>query len=278
MDVALRYLGLGTRAAHRIETDAQGRLLPERLRELLATLDGPTLVCAQAGNVNTGAFDPMDAVGDAVRDHPNAWLHVDAAFGLWARASRALAPLAMGVDKADSWATDAHKWLNVPYDCGVAIVRHRQDHRDAMTSSAAYLMQTKGEERDAVDWTPEFSRRARGVPTYATLRTLGRQGIEALLDGSCTAARAFAQALSAEPGVAVLNEVVLNQVLVRFGDDDAVTRAVVSAVQADGTCWLSGTTWHGVAAMRISVSNWQTGADDVARSVEAILRAFRGLR
>ena len=278
VDVALRYLGLGTRAAHRIETDAQGRLLPERLRELLATLDGPTLVCAQAGNVNTGAFDPMDAVGDAVRDHPNAWLHVDAAFGLWARASRALAPLAMGVDKADSWATDAHKWLNVPYDCGVAIVRHRQDHRDAMTSSAAYLMQTKGEERDAVDWTPEFSRRARGVPTYATLRTLGRQGIEALLDGSCAEARAFAQALSAEPGVAVLNEVVLNQVLVRFGDDDAVTRAVVSAVQADGTCWLSGTTWHGVAAMRISVSNWQTGADDVARSVEAILRAFRGLR
>ena len=278
VDVAQRYLGLGTRAAHRVETDAQGRLLPERLRELLATLDGPTLVCAQAGNVNTGAFDPMDAVGDAVRDHPNAWLHVDAAFGLWARASRALAPLAMGVDKADSWATDAHKWLNVPYDCGVAIVRHRQDHRDAMTSSAAYLMQTKGEERDAVDWTPEFSRRARGVPTYATLRTLGRQGIEALLDGSCAAARAFAQALSAEPGVAVLNEVVLNQVLVRFGDDDAVTRAVVSAVQADGTCWLSGTTWHGVAAMRISVSNWQTGADDVARSVEAILRAFRGLR
>jgi glutamate/tyrosine decarboxylase-like PLP-dependent enzyme len=203
---------------------------------------------------------------------------VDGAFGLWARASRALAPRAAGMERADSWATDAHKWLNVPYDCGVAVVRHRQDHHDAMTSSAPYLEQTQGLERDAVDWSPEFSRRARGVPTYATLRTLGRRGVEALIDRCCAAARAIADALAAEPGVAVLNEVVLNQVLVRFGDDDATTRAVVAAVQAEGTCWLSGTQWHGQAAMRISVSNWQTGAEDAARSAEAILRAFRGLR
>ena len=278
VDVALRYLGIGTRSAHRVEADAQGRMRPDRLRELLSTLEGPVLVCAQAGNVNSGAFDPLDAVADVLQDRQNAWLHVDGAFGLWARASHALAPLASGMQRADSWATDAHKWLNVPYDCGVAIVRHRQDHHDAMTSSAPYLEQKKGLERDAVDWSPEFSRRARGVPTYATLRTLGRKGMEALLDRCCDAARTMATTLAAEPGVEVLNEVVLNQVLVRFGGDDATARAVVAAVQADGTCWLSGTQWHGMAAMRISVSNWQTGADDAARSADAILRAYRGLR
>ena len=278
VDVALRYLGIGTRSAHRVEADAQGRMRADRLRELLATLAGPVLVCAQAGNVNSGAFDPLDDIADILVDRPDAWLHVDGAFGLWARASRALSPLASGMQRADSWATDAHKWLNVPYDCGVAMVRHRQDHHDAMTSSAPYLEQKRGLERDAVDWSPEFSRRARGVPTYATLRALGREGVEALLDRCCAAARAMAAALAAEPGVGVLNDVVLNQVLVRFGDDDATTRAVVAAVQADGTCWLSGTQWHGMAAMRISVSNWQTGADDAARSAEAILRAFRGLR
>ena len=277
VDVALRYLGFGTRRALRVDTDGQGRMRADRLRDLLATRSGPTLVCAQAGNVNTGAFDPLDAITDVTRAH-GAWLHVDAAFGLWARASRARASLAAGAEHADSWATDAHKWLNVPYDCGLAIVRDAQAHRDAMTSAAPYLVQTLGPERDAVDWTPEFSRRARGVPVYATLAALGRQGVESLVDRCCDAASGFAHGLSGEPGVRVLNEVVLNQVLVRFGDDDALTRRVVADVQDQGVCWLSGTTWHGQAAMRISVSNWQTGADDVRRSVESILQAYRGLR
>ncbi|HEY9400936.1 MAG TPA: aminotransferase class V-fold PLP-dependent enzyme, partial [Luteimonas sp.] len=163
IDVALRYLGLGTRALHRVDTDAQGRMRADRLREVLATLDGPTIVCAQAGNVNTGAFDPLREIGE-VANARGAWLHVDGAFGLWARASRAHRALADGIELADSWATDAHKWLNVPYDCGVAIVRHAEEHRAAMTSAAAYLIQTGGAERDAVDWVPEFSRRARGIP------------------------------------------------------------------------------------------------------------------
>ncbi|QNP40567.1 pyridoxal phosphate-dependent decarboxylase family protein [Lysobacter solisilvae (ex Woo and Kim 2020)] len=277
IDVAMRYLGFGTRALHRVESDAQGRMLPGRLREVLETLEGPVIVCAQAGNVNTGAFDPLREIGEITRTH-GAWLHVDGAFGLWARASESLRAAADGIELADSWATDAHKWLNVPYDCGVAIVRSAQDHRTAMTSVAAYLIQTGGLERDAVDWVPEFSRRARGVPVYATLRTLGRDGVAALVDRCCDRARRMAAALGAEPGVRILNDVVLNQVLVRFGDDDDITRAVVSGVQAEGTCWLSGTTWHGLGAMRISVSNWATSEDDAARSVDAILRVYRAVR
>jgi len=276
VDVALRYLGFGTRGVHRVESDAQGRMRADSLRDMLATLDGPVIVCAQAGNVNTGAFDPLREIG-AIVNGRGAWLHVDGAFGLWARASGSRRALAEGMELADSWATDAHKWLNVPYDCGLAIVRHADAHREAMTSAAAYLIQTHGAERDAVDWVPEFSRRARGVPVYATLRTLGQDGVAALVDDCCDRARQFAGLLSAEPGVRVLNEVVLNQVLVRFGDDDAVTRAVVAGVQADGTCWLSGTTWHGLGAMRISVSNWSTSGDDIRRSADAVLRVFRAL-
>jgi glutamate/tyrosine decarboxylase-like PLP-dependent enzyme len=276
IDVALRYLGLGTRALHRVDTDAQGRMRADRLRELLATLDGPTIVCAQAGNVNTGAFDPLREIGEAANAR-GAWLHVDGAFGLWARASRTHRALADGIELADSWATDAHKWLNVPYDCGVAIVRHAEDHRAAMTSAAAYLIQTGGAERDAVDWVPEFSRRARGIPVYATLRTLGREGVEALIDRCCARARQVGELLAAEAGIELLADVVLNQVLVRFDDDDATTRSVVTGVQDDGTCWLSGTTWHGKAAMRISVSNWATSEEDAARSAAAIVRVFRSL-
>ena len=167
--MALRYLGFGTRIQKRVESDAQGRMRADKLRELMAMLEGPTIICAQAGNVNTGAFDPLREIGEIARAH-GAWLHVDGAFGLWARTSAAQRALADGMELADSWATDAHKWLNTPYDCGVAIVRHAQDHHDAMTSSAAYLIQTQGPERDAVDWVPEFSRRARGIPVYATLR------------------------------------------------------------------------------------------------------------
>lgn len=277
IDVALRYLGLGTRSAQRVETDAQGRMRPDRLRELLATLDGPVIVCAQAGNVNTGAFDPLREIGEIAREH-GAWLHVDAAFGLWARASARHRALADGIELADSWATDAHKWLNVPYDCGVAMVRHVEDHRVAMTSAAAYLIQTRGEERDAVDWVPEFSRRARGVPVYATLRALGRDGVQDLVDRCCARARQMADALAREDGVRLLNEVTLNQVLVRFGDDDELTRAVIEGVQREGTCWLGGTTWQGLGAMRISVCNWATTEDDAARSAAAIVKVYRSLR
>lgn len=277
IDVAMRYLGLGTNAIRRVPTDAQGRMRADRLRELLDTLEGPTIVCAQAGNVNTGAFDPLGEIAQVTKAH-GAWLHVDGAFGLWARASRRHRALADGIELADSWATDAHKWLNVPYDCGVAIVRDADAHRRAMTSTAAYLVQTQGAERDAVDWAPEFSRRARGVPVYATLRALGREGVEDLVDRCCARARQMAEILAAEDGVRILNEVVLNQVLVRFGDDDELTRNVIAGVQQEGTCWLGGTIWHDQAAMRISVSNWDTSQEDAARSAAAILRVFRTLR
>ena len=277
VDVALRYLGLGTGALVAIESDEQGRMRADRLREVLPTLAGPVIVVAQAGNVNTGAFDPLREIGELARER-GAWMHVDGAFGLWARASEERCALADGIELADSWATDAHKWLNVPYDSGVAIVRHADDHRDAMTSTAAYLIQTRGAERDAVDWVPEFSRRARGIPVYATLRALGRDGVADLVDRCCARARQFAQLLSADPNVRILNDVVLNQVLVRFGDDDELTRAVTTGVQQDGTCWASGTTWHGLAAMRISVSNWATSEEDVEVSAAAMLRVFRRLR
>jgi len=273
VDVAMRYLGFGTRALLRVETDGQGRMRVDRLRRLLDNLSGPTIICAQAGNVNTGAFDPLQEIAAIAREH-SAWLHVDAAFGLWARASRALRPLADGIELADSWATDAHKWLNVPYDCGVAIVRHPEDHRASMTTTAAYLVQTSGVERDAVDWVPEFSRRARGITVYAALRSLGRDGVEELVDRCCARARQIADLLRSAPGVQVLNDVVLNQVLVRFGDSDEVTRRVVSGVQQEGTCWLGGTTWQDLAAMRISFSNWATSEEDVRRSADAIVKVF----
>ena len=273
IDVAMRYLGFGTRHLLRVETDGEGRMRADRLRRLLDNLSGPTILCAQAGNVNTGAFDPLREIGEIAREH-GAWLHVDSAFGLWARASRELGHLADGIELADSWATDAHKWLNVPYDNGVAIVRHAEDQRAAMTSTAAYLVQTQGLERDSVDWVPEFSRRGRGITVYATLRALGRSGVETLVDRSCARARQMADVLRRAPGVEILNDVVLNQVLVRFGGDDELTRRVIAGVQQEGTCWLGGTTWQEKAAMRISVSNWSTTEEDAVRSAEAILRVF----
>jgi glutamate/tyrosine decarboxylase-like PLP-dependent enzyme len=283
VDVAMRYLGFGTRALLRVEADGQGRMRADRLRRLLENLTGPTIICAQAGNVNTGAFDPLREIAEAAREHAERtqshapWLHVDGAFGLWARANRDLAHLADGMELADSWATDAHKWLNVPYDCGIAIVRHREDHRASMTSTAAYLVQTGGIERDAVDWVPEFSRRARGIPVYAALRFLGREGVAELIGRNCAQAKQFAALLRNQPGVEVLNDVVLNQVLVRFGDDDEITRAVIAGVQKEGTCWLGGTTWQGRAAMRISISNWSTTKEDVEMSAAAILRVASGV-
>ena len=272
---ALRFLGLGAGRAVRVAVDGQGRMLPSALAKALAGLLGPTLVCAQVGNVNTGAIDPMEPIADACAAH-GAWLHVDGAFGLWAAATPALRPAVAGVARADSWATDAHKWLNVPYDSGLARVKDARAHRAAMTVSAAYLIQQEGDAaRDAVDWGPEFSRRARGFALYAQLRALGREGVARLVEHSCALARRAAQGLAAIPGAQVLNEVTLNQVLARFspaqgGDADAFTRKVVEAVQAEGTCWLSGSTWRGQAVMRLSVSGQDTTEADVDRSVAAI--------
>jgi glutamate/tyrosine decarboxylase-like PLP-dependent enzyme len=278
---ALQMLGLGGERVKRVATDGQGRMVAESLRQVLAGCKGPLIVCAQAGNVNTGAFDPLQEIADLTHER-GGWLHVDGAFGLWAAASSQLAPLLRGAGDADSWATDGHKWLNVPYDSGIVIVRDRDSHRAAMTISAAYLVQTEGRERDPFDYVPEFSRRARGFTVWAALRSLGRQGVRELVERCCGHARRFAERLGAEPGAVILNDVVLNQVLVRFsrpgaGDEatDALTRDVIARVQADGTCWLGGTTWHGMAAMRISVSNWSTTEADVEASTEAILRAYR---
>jgi len=241
------------------------------LRRVMADVRGPVIVCAQAGNVNTGAIDPLREICEIAHER-DAWVHVDGAFGLWGCASRDRRPLLDGVDLADSWATDAHKWLNVPYDNGIIIVRDTAAHRASMTVTAAYLEQTDGVERDEVDWVPEFSRRARGFPVYAALRHLGRRGVESLVDRLCARARQFAEILGRDERVKILNDVVLNQVLVRFSDSDEVTRQTITRVQRDGTCWLAGTTWHNMAAMRISVSNWATSEEDVERSAAAILR------
>ena len=276
IDVALRYLGLGSGRVRVVPADDQGRMDAAALPEVLAALKGPTIVCAQAGNVNSGAFDPLPAICAAGHDH-GAWVHVDGAFGLWAGASPALRHLVAGVEQADSVATDAHKWLNVPYDSGLVFVAHPAAHRAAFSTVAGYLTPGEAGERDPDAYTPEFSRRARGFPVWAALRSLGRSGVAAMIERGCGQARRFADALAAADGVEVLNEVVLNQVLVRFpdpgGDTDGRTREVIRRVQAGGTLWLGGTTWHGMAAMRISVSNWSTTDADVDRSVAAILQA-----
>jgi glutamate/tyrosine decarboxylase-like PLP-dependent enzyme len=284
--VSLQMLGLGRNHVHRVAADGQGRMRADALRETLADVrDRPVLVCAQSGNVNTGAFDPLPEIVAAVRGLPNAWLHVDGAFGLWAAATPALRHLTAGLADADSWTTDAHKWLNVPYDSGIAIVRDAAAHHAAMTLGAAYYVETAGGERDPYNWVAESSRRARGFPIYAALRQLGRDGLAEMIDRCCALARRMADGLRDAPGVTILNDVVLNQVLIRFAPPvasedaasadaaaDMFTREVIAAVQADGTCWLGGTTWHGLAAMRISVSNWSTTEADADLSVAAILR------
>jgi glutamate/tyrosine decarboxylase-like PLP-dependent enzyme len=274
VDRALRFLGLGTGAIETVAVDARGAMRADALRTALDGGDGrPTIVVVQAGNVNTGAIDPLDDVCAAARE-AGAWVHVDGAFGLWAAASPSRRHLVAGAELADSWATDAHKWLNVPYDCGIAIVRDAEAHRAATSSTAAYIPQISGGPREPIDWTPEFSRRARGVAVYATLRALGREGVAELVDRLCACAEQFAERLGASDGFEVLAQG-LNQVLVRVGDDDALTAATLAAVQADGTCWPSGTEWHGRGCIRLSVSNWQTTAIDVDRSVEALVRAAR---
>ena len=273
IDRALRLLGMGTGSIVAVPMDGQGRMIVPALAQALAGSDGPTIVCAQAGSVNTGAIDPMGEICDLAH-RSGAWVHVDGAFGLWAAASPRLRPMLAGVERADSWAMDAHKWLNVPYDSGLVLCAHPAAHRAAMGVRASYLVHAEGGERDALEYNPEHSRRARGFAVYAAIRALGGTGIADLVERSCALARRFADRLSAA-GVEVLNEVVLNQVLVRFhaagGDHDAYTRRVLDLLQNDGTCWMSGTTWNGMAAVRISVSNWSTDQDDVDRSVAAIM-------
>ena len=279
IESSLRMLGLGDEWIKIVPSDSQGRMDPVELRRTLERVNGPSIVCAQAGNVNTGAFDPFGEIAPAVRAR-EGWLHVDGAFGLWAAASPALKHHLTGVALADSWAVDAHKWLNVPHDCGIAITNHPEAQRSSMTVGAPYLIKKGKTERDPLDWVPESSRRARGFTVYAALKTLGRRGLADLVERCCRHARLMAERLSRAERIEILNEVVLNQVLVRFvppsgADATRFTDAVISRVQRDGTCWAGGTTWHGLRAMRISVCNWSTSEADIERSAEAILKAAR---
>jgi glutamate/tyrosine decarboxylase-like PLP-dependent enzyme len=269
--LALRLLGLGSARVRRIPADAQGRMRADHLAVALRETSGPCIVCAQAGNVNTGAFDPLPAIADATKEH-GGWLHVDGAFGLWATASVKYAHLVHGIERADSVASDAHKWLNVPYDCGVVFCADEAAHRSAMSLAAAYIIAT-GTERDPHEYVPEESRRARAIPVYAALRSLGRRGLGEMIERNCRQARRFGVALRAA-GFDVLNDVILNQVLLSFGTAEQ-TQATIAAIQQEGTCWCGGTVWQGRTAMRISVSNWSTTDDDVERSIDAIIRCAR---
>jgi glutamate/tyrosine decarboxylase-like PLP-dependent enzyme len=263
---SLGLLGLGRNRVIKVPVDSEGRMRADAI----PTLSGPTIVCVQAGNVNTGAFDPFPEICE--RAHAfDAWVHVDGAFGLWATTATSTSPLAAGLAGADSWATDFHKWLNVPYDSGIAIVRDADALRAAMAITADYL--PTSEFRNPSDFTPELSRRARGVEVWAALRSLGRAGVAELIERNCRQARRFAAGLQAA-GFKILNDVVLNQVLVSFGDA-ATTNRVVAEIQADGTCWCGGTVWQGHTAMRISISSWATTDADVERSLEAIIRIAR---
>jgi glutamate/tyrosine decarboxylase-like PLP-dependent enzyme len=273
IDMALRYLGFGSGRVRVVPVDEKGRMRADELARMIAECENPPIVCAQIGDVNSGAIDPVGDICDVAHQH-GAWVHVDGAFGLWAAASPALRPLVAGVEKADSWATDAHKWLNVPYDCGIVFMTRPEAHRAAMLNErAGYLPAERAGERDAIEWVPDFSRRARSLPVWAALRTLGRSGVADLVERCCAFTRRFAEQLAEIPGVELLNDVVLNQLLVRFGGSDAITKDVIARVQASGECWFAGTVWQGVSAMRVSVVNWQTTESDVDRSVEAIRTA-----
>lgn len=260
---SLGLLGLGRDRAVQVPVDSQGRMIADAV----PAVDGPTIVCTQVGNINTGAFDPVAEICGAVRP-AGAWVHVDGAFGLWAAAVPAMRHRLAGIEEADSWATDAHKWLNVPYDSGVAITRDVAALKSAMAITADYLP-TDTEHRNPSDFTPELSRRARGADIWAAIRSLGRNGVEDLIARCCLHARRFAEGLG-DAGFEILNDVVLNQVLVSFGDDRTTGR-VIEAIQRDGTCWCGGTVWQGRRAMRISVCNWSTTAEDVETSLEAMI-------
>ncbi len=261
---ALGLLGLGRNRVVKVPVDSQGRMRPEAI----PVLTSPAIICTQVGNVNTGACDPVGEICQRARAS-SAWVHVDGAFGLWAAAAPSLANLTAGMESADSWATDAHKWLNVPYDSGLAFVRHPNALRAAMAVTAAYFP-TASDHRNPSDYTPELSRRARGVEVWAALRSLGRSGLTELIERTCRHARQFARELKAA-GYEILNEVVMNQVLVSFGDAET-THRVIAGIQANGTCWCGSTAWQGQTAMRISVSSWATTDADVERSLAAMLQ------
>lgn len=287
VDKALRILGFGHATPRRVPTDDNARILPDALAEMVAETDGPLIVCGQAGEVNTGGIDRFREIGGILdrarteRPPGGVWLHVDGAIGLWALASDRLRPHFAGIERADSWSTDAHKWLNTPYDCGIAITARPDAHRRALTLRADYLPEG-GEVRNPIDWNPEMSRRARATAVYATIRALGRTGVIELVERNVAMARRYAESLSPEEGVEILNEVELNQVLVRFrdGSGDATTHtpAVLTEVQRSGVAFPTGTAWGGEPAIRISVSNWMTDADDVDTTVAALLEAHRRLR
>lgn len=275
--LTLRMLGFGARRVHVADADRQGRMRPDKLAEVLRDLDGPRIVCLQAGNVNSGAFDPFEELVPLAHEH-GAWVHVDGAFGLWAAAAPGTRALTSGMAGADSWAADAHKWLQIPYDCGVVAVRDRGAQQRAMGSTASYLPQE--ERRNPADYAPELSRRARGIAVWAMLKALGRAGLAEMIERHCAVARHIAERLAQEPGLTVLNEVVLNQVVLACGDEgdpeaDLGTRATLAAVQAEGTCYPSAGHWRGRAAMRISVCSGPVTLEDGARSAEAIIAAWR---
>jgi glutamate/tyrosine decarboxylase-like PLP-dependent enzyme len=268
VDLALRYLGLGRPTA--VAADEQGRIVPAALRSALEAVDGPTIVALQAGNLHSGSFDPFAACIELAHQH-GAWVHVDGAFGLWAAATPSLRHLVDGVDGADSWGTDAHKTLNTPYDCGIAIVRDPVPLRSAVTMRASYLIHAS-DKGDPLDKAPELSRRARGVPVWAALKSLGRSGVADLVDGLHANARAIADGIAEIPGAEILNEVVYTQVSVSFGSDER-TAEVTDRLLASGVAWMSGSRWRNRTVLRVSVSNWSTDAEDVAASVAAVRAA-----
>jgi glutamate/tyrosine decarboxylase-like PLP-dependent enzyme len=266
---ALGVIGFGRKRVVKVPVDSQGRMRADQLPKIA----GPTIVCVQVGNVNSGACDDVKTIGRIAREQ-GAWVHVDGAFGLWARVAPSRAYLVDGVERADSWATDAHKWLNVPYDSGVAFVRDKDALRKSMAVSAEYLP-TETVNRNPSDYTPELSRRGRGADIWAALRSLGKKGVSDMIEANCRQARRFGEALS-KAGCKVLNEVVLNQVVVQFGDAER-TRKVIAAIQRDGTLWAGETVWQGQVAMRISVSCWATTDADVEKSIETIVRLSRSV-
>jgi glutamate/tyrosine decarboxylase-like PLP-dependent enzyme len=280
---ALQLLGLGHSRVIRVKADEAGRIVPSCFIEHLAGCHGPTIAILQIGQINTGAGDPFPQIIPAAHAQ-GAWVHVDGAFGLWARVSSEQAHLAAAVDEADSWAIDGHKWLQTPYDCGYAIVRDAQAHRRAMTIAASYLPSIAEGERDPTHYVPELSRRARGFATWAMIKHLGRDGVAAMVAHHCRLARRIADGLASEPGLRVLNEVVLNQVLVRFGADDppevgdTLTRRTIERIQADGTCFMGGARWQSQWVMRVSVTSGATTDEDVDRTIEAVCQAWRSVR
>jgi glutamate/tyrosine decarboxylase-like PLP-dependent enzyme len=275
---SLQLIGFGARRVIKVDVDGEGRIIPAALERAIAGLDGPKVIIAQAGHINSGAFDPFTDIAAIARAH-DAWLHVDGAFGLWARASANAAERALtnGIEHCDSWCTDGHKWLQVPYDCGFAIVRHKATLEKAMTQWASYLPQIGNGDRVPSAYVPELSRRARGVPVWAVIKALGRDGIAEMVARHCRLARRLGERLAAEPGIEVLNQVVINQVSVSFGSDEA-TRAVIARIQEDGVLYAGGSHWRGRWVMRLSVTSGPTADADIEITADAIIAAARAVK